>query len=152
MEVYNHQMSDFEYDIEMHRTKAHRKGEKTTITKYCNDIFVLDIEVTSAWLYNGKVIGYHEGEDESYWNELEKLSLPYIWQFSANDKVYYGREWREFEEVLNDIPHDFQCVIWVHNLAYEFAFLCNFLEWKSVFARMPHKPMKCVPKKYQFSL
>ena len=148
MEVYNHQLSDFEYDIEMHRTKAHRKGEKTTITKYCNDIFVLDIEVTSAWLYNGKVIGYHEGEDESYWNELEKLSLPYIWQFSTNDKVYYGREWREFEEVLNDIPHDFQCVIWVHNLAYEFAFLCNFLEWKSVFARMPHKPIKCVPKKY----
>lgn len=149
MEKYTSQMQNVEYDIELHRTKARRKGEKTKITKYCNDILTLDIEVTSAWIdEKGEVIGYRKGELEEYWNGLEKLALPYIWQFSFNENVYYGREWRDFEHVLEDIPSDLNVIIWVHNLSYEFEFLCNFLEWKTVFARNPHKPMKAVPTKY----
>lgn len=147
MLTYTDQMKGANYNLDIKRSYSKKQGHKTT--RYCNDIMVLDIEVTSAWLTpKGKLIGYKKGKSNEYWNDLQPLSLCYIWQFSFNDTVYYGRELKDFEKVLQDIPSDIQCVIWVHNLSYEFHFLNNFLEWKSVFARSPHKPMKCVPAKY----
>lgn len=144
---YNNQLKECEYDIETRRSYSKKNGNK--ITRYCNDIFVFDIETTSAWLNKkGKVIGYKKGKSNDYWNELTPLSLCYLWQFSINDKVYYGRELRDFIKVLQDMPKDIQVVIWVHNLAYEFHFLNNILEWENVFARSPHKPMKCVCKDF----
>lgn len=111
--------------------------------KKCLDIMTFDIEVTSAWMYEGRLIAYEAGKSADFWNELEKFALPYVWQFSFNDQVYYGRELQEFKLLLEDIPKDLQCIIWVHNLAYEFQFLLNILEVSSVFARAPHKPFKC---------
>jgi len=144
---YENQLRDIGLDIEKKQSYSKKNGRK--ITKYCNDILVLDIEVTSAWIdENGNIIGYRKGESNEYWNNLQPLSLCYIWQFSFNDKTFYGREFTDFEQVLMDLPNDVQFTIWVHNLSYEFHFLSNFLEWDSVFARTAHKPMKCVPKKY----
>ena len=145
MELYNGQLKEVEFSYEKKRSYSKKRNK---VTKYCNDIMVLDIEVTSAWIDNGKIIPYHKNEDAEYWNSLQPLALCYIWQFSFNDKVYYGREFRDFENVLKDIPEDLTCVIWVHNLSYEFHFLNNFLKWKTVFARTPHKPMKAVPLDY----
>ena len=141
MEKYSNQMRKVLFNTEI--TKSHNKSQT-----FCNDIFTFDIETTSAWIENGEIIGYKTGYDNEYWNSLTPLSLCYLWQFSFNDKVYYGRELNDFEQVLKDIPKNLKIVIWVHNLAYEFAFLTNFLEWKEVFAKTPHKPMKCIPKKY----
>lgn len=141
MEKYVNQMHYAIYDTET--TRSHSKT-----TTFCNDILTFDIETTSAWLKDGQIIGYEKGYSNEYWNELEALSLCYLWQFSFNEKVYYGRELRDFEQVLKDIPDYINVVIWVHNLAYEWQFLDNFLEWKDVFAKTPHKPMKCTPKKY----
>lgn len=146
METYVEQMKHQIYNIETKRTYNKKKGSITK--KYCNDILTFDIEVTSAWLENGKIIGYKKGYDNDYWNDLIPLALPYLWQFSFNDKVYYGRELREFEKVLSDLPDNCEIIIWVHNLSYEMHFLNNFLEWENVFARTPHKPIKCTPKKY----
>ena len=146
METYTNQLQHVTYDIETRRTYDKKKGNITNY--YCNDILTFDIEVTNAWLKNGKVIGYKKGKSNEYWNELEPIALCYLWQFSFNDKVYYGRELRDFEKVLQDIPKDYKVIIWVHNLAYEFHFLNNFIEWKNVFARSPHKPIKCICKDY----
>lgn len=143
---YEGQMKDYSFDIEIHKSK--KKG-KNTITKYSNSILTFDIEVSSAWLENGNVIGYRKGESADYWNNLQPLALPYIWQFSCDGNVYYGRELWDFEQVLKDIPSDIHCIIWVHNLSYEFQFLRNFLDWDSVFARSAHKPIKCVSSKYK---
>ena len=143
---YTGQMKDYSFDVEVHKSK--KKGKNIT-TKYSNSILTFDIEVSSAWLENGKVIGYRKGESADYWNNLQPLALPYIWQFSCDGVVYYGRELWDFEQVLKDIPSDIQCIIWVHNLSYEFQFLRNFLDWDSVFARSAHKPIKCVPSKYK---
>ena len=145
---YAKQMRYYDYDIEKRTVK---KNKKRKTEKYINNIMTLDIEVSSAWLENGKVIGYRKGadkENENYWNDLVPLCLPYIWQFSCDDNIYYGREFWDFEEVLDDLPKDCKIIIWVHNLSYEFHFLSNFLEWKEVFARSPHKPMKAVPKEF----
>ena len=147
MDKYCGQMQNATFNFETKRSYSKKHGEKRT--NYCNDIFTFDIEVTSAWIDdNGDVIGYRKGESAEYWNSLTHLALCYIWQFSFNDKVYYGRELRDFEKVLQDLPDDMEIVIWVHNLSYEFHFLNNILEWKGVFAKTPHKPMKCVAKKY----
>ena len=146
MEKYESQIinADFSYETK----HSYTKKQKNKRTRYCNDIFCFDIETTSAWIENGKIIPYRKGESSEYWNSLTPLSLCYIWQFSFNDKVYYGRELRDFEQVLKDLPPKLNCVIWVHNLPYEFHFLNNFLTWKTVFARTPHNPMKAVPKEY----
>lgn len=145
---YNHQLRDVELNIE-HIRDHHKSGTgKSKYKHYCNSIMTFDIEVSSAWLEDGKVIPYRKGEPAEYWNSLQSLSLCYIWQFSCDGIVYYGRELRDFIQVLEDIPTEVQTIIWVHNLSYEFMFLSNILEWGSVFARSPHKPMKAVPLKY----
>ena len=145
MVLYTGQMKDYDFDTEVVSSK--KKG-KTVYTVHSNSILTFDIEVTSAWLENGKVIGYSKGKDADYWNSLQPLALPYIWQFSCDGTVYYGREFRDFEQVLKDLPKEIKFIIWVHNLSYEFQFLCNFLEWEDLFARSPHKPMKAIPAKY----
>lgn len=149
MELYNGQLKDRELDIETRKSHKKDKNGNYPVKKFCNSIFTFDIEVTSAWLENGKVISYRKGESSEYWNSLEALSLPYIWQFSCDGVVYYGREFRDFKKVLDDLPKDCEIIIWVHNLSYEFMFLCNILEWSNVFARNPHKPIKCTPKEYR---
>ena len=148
MLLYNGQLKERELDIEVR--KAHKKNSdgEYPVKKYCNSIFTFDIEVTSAWLENEKVIPYRKGEDSEYWNGLQALALPYIWQFSCDGEVYYGREFRDFKKLLDDLPKDCEIIRWVHNLRYEFMFLCNILTWASIFARSPHKPIKCSPKEY----
>lgn len=146
MELYTGQLKNATYNIR--ETRTYHKKTGTVIHKYCNDIFTFDIETTSAWLENGKVIGYRKGEDAEYWNNLTPLALCYIWQFSFNDKVYYGRELRDFLKVLDDLPKDIEIFLWIHNLSYEFHFLTNILKWKHVFARSTRKPIKAVSEEY----
>ena len=145
---YFSQLKNFSYDIETVKSHKKNKDGKYKIEKYSNDIFTFDIECTSAWIENGKIIGYRKGEDNDYWNNLIPIALCYIWQFSVNGEVYYGRELTDFLKVLSDLPSDVKIIIWVHNLSYEFQFLCNILTWKDVFARTPHKPMKCTSNEY----
>lgn len=116
----------------------------------CDDIFCFDIEVSSAWINEqNEIIQYTPHKTETFWNEKIPLALPYIWQFSINDIVYYGREIQDFENILRLFPKDTHIIIWVHNLGYEFDFLNNFLmPWQSVFANIPHHPIKCISEKY----
>ena len=145
---YTNQMQTTDLDIEIHRSHHKKKNGKSPITKYCNSIMTFDIEVSSAWLEHGKVIPYRKGESADYWNNLQPLALCYIWQFSCDGVVYYGRELRDFLKVLDDLPSDVEIIIWVHNLSYEFHFLTNILTWSSVFARSSHKPIKAKSKEY----
>lgn len=116
-----------------------RRGKKV---KRSLDILTFDIEVTSAWMNPEEgLISYRPGYSAEYWNSMERYALPYIWQFSFNDQVYYNRNIYSFKNVLEDLPGDVEFICWIHNLAYEFAFLINFLTVKKIFARTPHKPM-----------
>lgn len=149
MEKYNGQLKDYKWNIE--KTTSHRRGSdgQYETHKYCNDILTFDIETTSSFMLpDGTIIPYQKGYDAEYWNNLEAMALCYIWQFSVNDKVYYGRELTDFLQVLDDLPDDVYFIIWVHNLAFEFQFLLSILEFKNVFARSAHKPMKVIPAAY----
>lgn len=148
MILYSDQLRNYKFNIETKRSHHKGKDGKYKKDKYSNDILTFDIECTSAWIREGSVIKYEKGHSNDFWNELQPLALCYLWQFSINGSVYYGRELEDFWKVLGDLPADVKFVIWVHNLSYEFQFLCNILTWDDVFARVPHKPMKCRCKEY----
>lgn len=144
MELYNHQLKDFNWNIRKSTSRPRNgKKRKYKTVKYIDDIITFDIETSSAWMTpEGEVIGYHKGETEEFWNSLKPLALPYIWQCSVNEVVYYGREFKDFLLLLKDIPSDCKVLIFVHNLGFEAEFLQNILHFKDLFARTPHKPMK----------
>lgn len=142
MERYNNQLKNYKYKYK----NGSRRGERI---KKCLDILTFDIEVTSAWKVDGRLTTYKPGYDADFWNDHEKYALPWIWQFSINDQVYYGRDIKDFLKVLSDLPADMNFIIWVHNLSYEFVFLLNILTFSDVFARAPHKPMKCTPEEFK---
>lgn len=145
---YSGNLIDKKYNI-ISKKSHHKNNDGTYNTKVmCEDIFTFDIETTSAWIDNGKVIPYIEGKDSEWWSKREPIALCYIWQFSFNDEVYYGRELRDFIKLLDDLPKNCKIIIWVHNLAWEYQFLAGLLHWDSVFARNSHKPMKCVCREF----
>lgn len=116
--------------------------------KFDNTIFTFDIETTSYFIYNGeqhKTIDYLKLTKE----EQEKcifMSTMYIWMFGVDDIVYYGRTWREFRLFLERLFYfgtNIKKYVYVHNLSFEFEFLRNEFNFKSVFARKSRKVMKC---------
>ncbi len=150
MRRYKGQLKKFDWSIREERKSHHKKKSgEYEITKYCDNIITFDIETTSAWqLADGSITGYVPGKSAEYWNEQTPLSLCYIWQCSVDGTVYYGRELESFTDLLNDLPKGVECIVWIHNLPYEFAFLSSFMHWKDIFARCPHKPMKAVCEEY----
>ena len=73
----------------------------------------------------------------------------YIWQFGIFGRCVYGRTWPEFIDMLQalqDALHlgpDRRLIVYVHNLAFEFQFIRNWMEWPEVFALEERKPVKC---------
>ena len=71
--------------------------------KIDNTIYTFDIETTSYLILDGKIISardYQKLTDEQQ-ESCIKQSCMYIWQFSINDEVYYGRTWDEFNSFLD---------------------------------------------------
>lgn len=77
----------------------------------------------------------------------DPVAFMYIWQFSINGVAVYGRTWGEFLNFLAMLrvyyraQKDEYLVIYVHNLAFEFAFIAPYLSVRTVFARSPHHPI-----------
>lgn len=107
-------------------------------TSYLNIPIVFDIEVSSFTSNNGK--------------EDEKHSLMYCYVLGINGKCVRGRTWDDFMRDLEHIMVYYQCdlkkrvVIYVHNLAYEFQFICKLFEWDNVFSIDVRKPIRAVTK------
>lgn len=79
-------------------------------------------------------------ETTSYSKHNEDIAFMYVWQFSLENYVIYGRTWEEyfnFMDKLQDIGNittNQQLIIWVHNLSFEFQFIRKMIEWQKVFA------------------
>ena len=121
--------------------------------KYDNTIFTFDIETTSYFILDGKQHKTIEYLDLSK-EEQDKcifMSTMYIWMFSVDDVVYYGRTWKEFRLFLDRLFYfgtEIKKYVYVHNLSYEFEFLRNEFNFKSVFSRKSRKVMKCELEDY----
>jgi len=124
------------------------KGPK----KVDNNIYSFDIETTSYIKLNGKIYNASCYEDFTQKQKeiCEFYSIMYIWMFSINDTVYYGRTWEELKEFwrwIDDYIPD-KKIVFIHNLSYEFQFLRSQFNFKDVFARTQRKVMKASLEDY----
>lgn len=78
--------------------------------KYMDDFITADIECTNI-------------------HALE-IALPYHWQIYAGGVYYFGRFWRDFAHILNNIRCKKTLVCYIHNLGYEFQFLKSWLPFQ----------------------
>ena len=124
--------------------------------KFDNTIYSFDIETTSYIIYKGELYQADKYQELSKKEQEESIygSCMYIWQFSINEQVYYGRTWEELQEFikkLNEVVPE-KKIIFVHNLAFEFQYLRSYFNFSEVTARKSHKVMKCKMSDYNIEL
>ena len=135
---------DFERLFKEHGTvpmgnKRRKKDKRYTMDLYC----AFDIETSTVWL-------------DSVRENYNVHSFLYSWAFQIEEYTFLGRYWEEFfeflhrlQEALLFIKKDYFCetepklVIWIHNAAYEFAFLSGLYPFRDdeVFFRDVRKPI-----------
>jgi hypothetical protein len=109
-----------------------------------------DIETSSFYEDKNGVI-YTNDEYKKLKNKVraEKKAIMYIWQFAIEDNVIIGRTWNDFLYFCKKL-YDFldlkECyiVVYVHNLSYEFQFICRWFNWIDIFADSERKPLKAM--------
>ena len=129
----------------IHWSKYHGHEIDVVSKKVDNTIYTFDIESTSYLILNGEIISaseYLNLNEEDRENALPCACM-YIWQFSVNETVYYGRTWEEFKSFLDRIESncDLKKYIFVHNLSFEFQFFASQFKIKSVMSRKSRKVM-----------
>lgn len=89
-------------------------------------IYALDIETSNLFKINGK--WQHFDKSIKDYKDIEKAACPYIWMFGIEDKVYYGRDFRELKDVFKAISSEYITKIcYIHNLAFESHWLYNII-------------------------
>ena len=77
----------------------------------------------------------------------------YIWTCNVNGTTFIGRTWKQFtqlldimSEVFGLIKYNKRCLIYVHNLEYEFQFMRKWFDWHDIFADDKRQPLYAVTK------
>ena len=93
---------------------------------FLNKPLAFDIETTSTYV-NG-----------------DKFAFMYCWALNIDDEVIRGRTWEEFQDIIKSWEeYNFNIIIYVHNLPYEFQFLRKLFNITDVFATDIRKVLKC---------
>lgn len=80
----------------------------------------------------------------------------YHWQMCLNKYVVFGRTWKEFTYFLDKLRYILRLnnnnilVVFVHNLAFEFQFMYDFIQIDSIFAKDVRKPLKVLSNGIEF--
>lgn len=90
-------------------------------------------------------------ETTSFTMGFKKCACMYVWSFNINGRTFFGRTWDDFVELLQLI-HDkfhlnasnYRLMVWIHNIEYEFQFMCKWIEWRNVFSDDVRKPIYAV--------
>lgn len=147
-----------------------RKGGKISLPQYLDmDIlekiigdrdYKLAKKRKSGNLYYSNIPMSFDIETSSFYDEGEKVGTMYLWSFAIRDTPIYGRTWEEFKTIIswiNDILDqdsedmiENRCLLFVHNLSYEFQFFRKLLKWDSVFARTSREPITAVSGHIEF--
>ena len=87
-------------------------------------------------------------EVSSTYYDTHKVAFMYVWMLDIFDCTIIGRTWREFISACEQISSYFglsgikrRCIIYIHNLAYEFAFIRKHFKWEKVFSLSKRKPL-----------
>lgn len=118
-----------------------------------DDIMCFDIETSSGFLHkDGDTLEPYLGKSKKYYEDCKKFAICYVWQFSINDNVFWGRTLEDFKDFLQELeyyePH--KKIVYIHNFSFEFQFLINVLQFDYVFARQARKPLFAEWSTYQF--
>ena len=110
------------------------------------------IELMNKTAANAKMVRKHYYDVAMAFDiETTQINTPeyhhaymYIWQYAINDNVIFGRTWKDFIKFYTDLvecfklgqpmskakhPQKYKAICLVHNLAFEFQFLCRRLPW-----------------------
>ena len=115
---------------------------------YYNLAMSFDIETSSFYEDKNGVI-YTNDDYRKLKNTVkaDKKAIMYIWQFAIEENVIIGRTWNDFLYFCKKL-YDFlnlkerYIVVYVHNLSYEFQFICKWFTWIDIFADSERKPIK----------
>lgn len=131
---------------DMLRERAFRYGDSKKKGRYkCNYMHVpmsFDIETTT--IYDKK----DDGTVDSSKNP--PYAYMYHWQMCIDDIVVFGRTWKEFQSMIGKVARELdtssenRCIIWVHNLSFEFQFFRRFVNVVDGFYRDTYKPIYVV--------
>ena len=145
MNIYNiQQVQDFLNTID--KTEIIISKKKI----YYNIPVSFDIETSSFYEDKNGVI-YTNDDYKKLKNKViaEKKAIMYIWQFAIYDNVIIGRTWNDFIYLCKKL-YDYldlenrYLIVYVHNLSYEFQFICRWFEWLDIFADSERKPIKAM--------
>lgn len=96
-----------------------------------------------------ETFGAFDIETTTIANVDNPFAYMYIWMFCVtDDEVIIGRTWCEFRHLLNkfreyfELSTDKRMVVYVHNLAYEYQFMQNYIGEHDLFASQTRKPIK----------
>lgn len=117
---------------------------------YYNLAMSFDIETSSFYEDKNGVI-YTNDDYRKLKNTVkaDKKSIMYIWQFAIEENVIIGRTWNDFLYFCKKL-YDYlnlkerYIVVYVHNLSYEFQFICKWFNWVDIFADSERKPIKAM--------
>lgn len=138
--------------IPFYEYKGHESNLLGKRKLFDNNIYTFDIETSNYIELNGEILPaskYQELNKKEQQASI-KMSCMYIWQFSINDVVYYGRTWKDLKKFLNKLEDNVpeKKYVFVHNLAFEFQYLKSYFSFSEVSARKSHKVMSAVMKDY----
>ena len=110
------------------------------------------------WVYSHKIhylnipISF-DIETSSFYEGIAKKAIMYIWTCNVNGTTFIGRTWKQFTqlldlmtEVFGLIKYNKRCLIYVHNLEYEFQFMRKWFDWHDIFADDKRQPLYAVTK------
>lgn len=112
-----------------------------------------DIETSSFYKWNNSIYSNDDYEKIAGKKNGKKEAIMYIWQFAISGNVIYGRTWKEFI-YLCDCLYNYlglekrYIVVYVHNLSYEFQFICRRFKWLDIFADSERKPIKATSENH----
>ena len=117
---------------------------------YYNIAMSFDIETSSFYEDKNGII-YTNDEYKKLKNQVkaEKKAIMYIWQFAIEENVIIGRTWNDFLFFCKKL-YDYlnlkerYIIVYVHNLSYEFQFICKWFNWIDIFADSERKPIKAM--------
>lgn len=137
-------------EIEFHSYYFKKKNRADIVN---DDIMCFDIETSSGFLHkDSDALEPYLGKSKKYYEDCKKFAICYVWQFSINDNVFWGRTLEDFKDFLQELeyyePH--KKIVYIHNFSFEFQFLINVLQFDYVFARQARKPLFAEWSTYQF--
>lgn len=119
-----------------HSTKTRISEGERKVWRYIDIPLCFDCET-----YSFTVL--HDGH-------MEKRAVMWAWGLAVGDVCYMGRTWADFLDALEtlidawEITPEHRCIIWVHNLSYDFQFFRKWLKWDQVFPLSSREACYCL--------